>query len=203
MTNDERVFIAGGKLPETRSRGDAVARSYAGKRQADIASPDAFHTHSPKAGQGMNVSMGDTYSLGWKIAHVLQGKADPSILKTYQSERHQTAQELIDLDYKLSRMFSATPSTDASDKVGFSLPSHAADADGLLLRAQNGVSLAEFKEVCRSCIFGSLFSFLHLPARSSSSRSAVGRRELQCTTNPLSWSRLKVVPSHQDFLTAW
>ncbi|WP_371067978.1 FAD-dependent monooxygenase, partial [Salmonella enterica] len=34
---------------------------------------DACHTHSPKAGQGMNVSMQDTFNLGWKMVHVLQG----------------------------------------------------------------------------------------------------------------------------------
>ncbi|KAK9241474.1 FAD-binding monooxygenase, partial [Lipomyces tetrasporus] len=33
---------------------------------------DACHTHSPKAGQGMNVSMMDTYNLGWKLAHVIK-----------------------------------------------------------------------------------------------------------------------------------
>ena len=35
---------------------------------------DACHTHSPKAGQGMNVSMGDAFNLGWKLAAVLQGR---------------------------------------------------------------------------------------------------------------------------------
>src|SRR5690606_18069518 len=34
---------------------------------------DACHTHSPKAGQGMNVSMGDAFNLGWKLASVLTG----------------------------------------------------------------------------------------------------------------------------------
>ena len=33
---------------------------------------DACHTHSPKAGQGMNVSMQDTFNLGWKLAAVLR-----------------------------------------------------------------------------------------------------------------------------------
>ena len=33
---------------------------------------DACHTHSPKAGQGMNVSMQDAFNLGWKLASVLQ-----------------------------------------------------------------------------------------------------------------------------------
>jgi phenol 2-monooxygenase len=32
---------------------------------------DACHTHSAKAGQGMNVSMQDAFSLGWKLAAVL------------------------------------------------------------------------------------------------------------------------------------
>ena len=33
---------------------------------------DACHTHSPKAGQGMNVSMQDAFNLGWKLAAVLR-----------------------------------------------------------------------------------------------------------------------------------
>ena len=36
---------------------------------------DACHTHSAKAGQGMNVSMQDGFNLGWKLAHVLTGRA--------------------------------------------------------------------------------------------------------------------------------
>jgi len=32
---------------------------------------DACHTHSPKAGQGMNVSLQDGYNLGWKLGSVL------------------------------------------------------------------------------------------------------------------------------------
>lgn len=79
VTLEERVFIAGGELSILPPSSTAVT---------DLAEDtlDAFHTHSPKAGQGMNVSMMDTYNLGWKLAHVLQGKADPSILKTYQGE---------------------------------------------------------------------------------------------------------------------
>ena len=38
---------------------------------------DACHTHSPKAGQGMNVSMQDTFNLGWKLAAVLQNRCAP------------------------------------------------------------------------------------------------------------------------------
>ncbi|KAG9740459.1 putative flavin-containing monooxygenase, partial [Aureobasidium melanogenum] len=41
---------------------------------------DACHTHSPKAGQGMNVSMQDGFNLAWKLSSVLNGTASPSIL---------------------------------------------------------------------------------------------------------------------------
>lgn len=70
---------------------------------------DACHTHSPKAGQGMNVSMQDAFNLGWKLASVLTGRMDPKILHSYSSERKAIAQELIDFDRELARMFSAKP----------------------------------------------------------------------------------------------
>lgn len=82
---------------------------------------DAVHTHSPKAGQGMNVSMQDTYNLGWKIAAVLNGTANRSILKTYQSERRRIAQDLIAFDHKFSRLFSGRPAKDATDEAGISM----------------------------------------------------------------------------------
>jgi len=70
---------------------------------------DACHTHSPKAGQGMNVSMADTFNLGWKLAAVLRGQATPALLSTYDEERQAKAQELIDFDRDMARLFSAKP----------------------------------------------------------------------------------------------
>lgn len=67
---------------------------------------DACHTHSPKAGQGMNVSLQDGYNIGWKLGHVLGGLAHPSLLNTYVSERSKTAADLIAFDKDLSTMFS-------------------------------------------------------------------------------------------------
>ncbi|KAI5957106.1 hypothetical protein KGF54_000034 [Candida jiufengensis] len=72
-------------------------------------SGDACHTHSPKAGQGMNVSMQDTYNLGFKLALVCKGLADPLILSTYEPERHKVACDLIEFDHKFSRLFSGKP----------------------------------------------------------------------------------------------
>jgi phenol 2-monooxygenase (NADPH) len=59
---------------------------------------DACHTHSPKAGQGMNVSMQDAFNLGWKLISVLRQRCLPSLLLTYSAERRAIAKELIDFD---------------------------------------------------------------------------------------------------------
>ena len=68
---------------------------------------DACHTHSAKAGQGMNVSMADAWNLGWKLASVLRGMAKPELLHTYSEERQAVARELIDFDREFSGLFSA------------------------------------------------------------------------------------------------
>jgi phenol 2-monooxygenase/3-hydroxybenzoate 4-monooxygenase len=67
---------------------------------------DACHTHSPKAGQGMNFSMQDTFNLGWKLAAVLRKQCAPELLRTYSDERQVVAQELIDFDREWAKMFS-------------------------------------------------------------------------------------------------
>ncbi|KZY25831.1 phenol 2-monooxygenase, partial [Sulfitobacter sp. HI0040] len=70
---------------------------------------DACHTHSPKAGQGMNVSMQDGFNLGWKLAAVLRGQAAPGLLESYSTERQAVAEELIAFDRSFARIFSTPP----------------------------------------------------------------------------------------------
>jgi phenol 2-monooxygenase len=70
---------------------------------------DACHTHSAKAGQGMNVSMQDGFNLGWKLGHVLEGRAPESLLATYTAERQVIAQNLIDFDKQWSAMMAKRP----------------------------------------------------------------------------------------------
>ncbi len=70
---------------------------------------DACHTHSPKAGQGMNFSMQDAFNLGWKLAAVLRKQCAPALLHTYSAERQVVAQELIDFDREWAKMFSDRP----------------------------------------------------------------------------------------------
>lgn len=67
---------------------------------------DACHTHSPKAGQGMNVSMGDAFNLGWKLAAVLSGQAEPTLLHSYSAERQTVARDLIDFDREWAKIMS-------------------------------------------------------------------------------------------------
>ncbi len=70
---------------------------------------DACHTHSPKAGQGMNFSMQDAFNLGWKLAAVLRGQATPQLLHTYSAERQVAGKGLIDFDREWSKMISDRP----------------------------------------------------------------------------------------------
>jgi phenol 2-monooxygenase len=87
---------------------DAAGR---GREPRVFIAGDACHTHSAKAGQGMNVSMQDAFNLGWKLAAVLTGRAPASLLETYDAERRPIAQELIDFDREWSAML-AQPAKD-------------------------------------------------------------------------------------------
>ncbi len=70
---------------------------------------DACHTHSAKAGQGMNVSMQDGFNLAWKLGHVLEGRSPESLLSTYSAERHIVAKNLIDFDKEWSTLMAKKP----------------------------------------------------------------------------------------------
>jgi phenol 2-monooxygenase len=79
---------------------------------------DACHTHSAKAGQGMNVSMQDTFNLGWKLISVLEGRAKLELLRTYTVERHAIAQGLIDFDKEWSKIMASPPKDPSRPELG-------------------------------------------------------------------------------------
>jgi 2-polyprenyl-6-methoxyphenol hydroxylase-like FAD-dependent oxidoreductase len=56
---------------------------------------DAAHIHSPVGGQGMNTGIGDAINLAWKLAAVLRGRAQESLLDSYEAERIGFAQRLV------------------------------------------------------------------------------------------------------------
>ncbi|KAL4885436.1 FAD binding domain-containing protein [Aspergillus karnatakaensis] len=86
---------------------------------------DACHTHSPKAGQGMNVSLQDGYNIGWKLASILKGQAGPELLETYVLERQKVADVLINWDKVWAGQMSSIAKedggvVDANGKIDFS-----------------------------------------------------------------------------------
>jgi 2-polyprenyl-6-methoxyphenol hydroxylase-like FAD-dependent oxidoreductase len=55
---------------------------------------DAAHQIPPFGGQGMNTGIQDCHNLAWKLAAVMQGRADETLLDTYDVERRQIAQRI-------------------------------------------------------------------------------------------------------------
>lgn len=67
---------------------------------------DCCHTHSPKAGQGMNTAFLDAQNFAWKIHQVESGFASRSILSSYEIERKLIADNLLNFDAKYAKLFS-------------------------------------------------------------------------------------------------
>jgi phenol 2-monooxygenase (NADPH) len=88
---------------------DSVDANGAARDPRVFIAGDACHTHSAKAGQGMNVSMQDAFNLGWKLAAVLQGRSPADLLRSYSGERQPIARELIEFDKEWSAMMAAPP----------------------------------------------------------------------------------------------
>jgi phenol 2-monooxygenase len=85
--------------------GQRVANRFTDDRENVFITGDAAHTHSPKAAQGMNVSMHDTFNLSWKLNLAIRGLALPSLLSTYTHERRKIAEDLINFDFEHANAF--------------------------------------------------------------------------------------------------
>ncbi|WP_231442719.1 FAD-binding monooxygenase [Brevibacterium zhoupengii] len=110
------VYEVGQRIAD---RFDDVAEAERGTRSPHVfIAGDACHTHSAKAGQGMNVSMQDGFNLGWKLAAVLQGRSPSTLLDTYAQERQAIAQELIDFDLTWSEAMAAKPADPNDPEAG-------------------------------------------------------------------------------------
>src|SRR5215216_7898142 len=57
---------------------------------------DSAHIHSPAGAQGMNTGIQDAYNLAWKLALVIKGEADETLLDTYNEERLANAKRLLE-----------------------------------------------------------------------------------------------------------
>ncbi|WP_433299292.1 FAD-dependent monooxygenase [Actinoplanes sp. CA-030573] len=57
---------------------------------------DAAHIHYPAGGQGLNTGVQDAVNLGWKLAAVLRGDQDQTLLDTYEVERRPVAERVLE-----------------------------------------------------------------------------------------------------------
>jgi len=71
-----------------------VAKHY--RRGRLFLAGDAAHRHPPANGLGSNTSVQDSYNLAWKLALVVQGKADESLLDSYNDERQPVGRRVVD-----------------------------------------------------------------------------------------------------------
>ncbi|TKX19775.1 phenol hydroxylase-like protein 1 [Elsinoe australis] len=103
---------------------------------------DCCHTHSPKAGQGMNTAFLDAQNLAWKIHHVESGFASRSILKSYESERKLIAENLLNFDAAYAKLFSQKAPSEAQDA------SQNASSNSSSKQDQENEFVAMFKSNC-------------------------------------------------------
>ncbi|MFF8913533.1 FAD-dependent monooxygenase [Streptomyces sp. NPDC015032] len=100
-----RLFAKHTGLPGSHlSRADLLSTYRVNERLADryrvgrvLLAGDAAHVHSIAGGLGMNTGIQDAFNLGWKLARVVTGAADPALLDTYEEERLPVASWTLDI----------------------------------------------------------------------------------------------------------
>jgi hypothetical protein len=56
---------------------------------------DAAHVHSTMGGPGLNLGLQDALNLGWKLAAVIRGRCEQTLLDTYEVERRPVSQRVL------------------------------------------------------------------------------------------------------------
>lgn len=69
---------------------------------------DACHLHPPFGGHGMNMGIGDAVDLGWKLAAVIKGWGGPALLESYEIERRQVHQRVVNEAVSNHRLLSSS-----------------------------------------------------------------------------------------------
>ncbi|KAG6019495.1 hypothetical protein E4U19_007177 [Claviceps sp. Clav32 group G5] len=87
--------------------GQRVASRFSDASTKIFLAGDASHTHSPKAAQGMNTSMHDSWNLSWKLNLDVRGLAKPVLLESYEEERRKIALDLVNFDYEHANQIAA------------------------------------------------------------------------------------------------
>ena len=118
--------------------GQRVARTFSHKDCVFLVG-DACHTHSSGAAQGMNTGIHDAVNLAWKLSLVLQAKATPNLLHSYEAERKPNVEKLINYDKDISRLMTmqlplnwkGDPNTDPNEVLGVVMKEAASFSSGL------------------------------------------------------------------------
>lgn len=82
---------------------------------------DAVHLFTPTGGLGYNTAVEDAVNLGWKLAHVVQGRAPESLLASYERERKPLAERNTAYAKHFADsvgLFPATPELEAETPAG-------------------------------------------------------------------------------------
>ncbi len=132
------VWIAGHSL---------VAERY--QRGRVFIAGDAAHLFTPTGGLGYNTAVGDAVNLGWKLAAVVKGQAQPALLDTYGQERRPIglrntayAREFADS----VGLFEVTPALEADDSTGAQLRAQASEVLGAHVRREFNIPGVTFGE---------------------------------------------------------
>ena len=80
---------------------------------------DAVHRHPPGNGLGSNTAIQDAYNLAWKLALVVQGKASPAFLDSYDQERVPIGKQVVDRATKSLSIYQ--PVLEALKSIDFSI----------------------------------------------------------------------------------
>lgn len=128
------------------SVGQRVARHFF-TRDCVFLAGDACHTHSSGAAQGMNTGIHDAVNLAWKLHFVLKGKAPPSLLETYETERLPNVQKLINYDKDISRLmtmqlplgWTGDPNADPNEVLGVVMEEASTFTSGLSIAFETNI----------------------------------------------------------------
>lgn len=118
--------------------GQRIARSFF-EHDCVFLAGDACHTHSSGAAQGMNTGLYDAVNLAWKLCLVLQGRAQPALLRSYETERRPNVCRLIGYDKAISRLmtmqlpedWTGDPNADPNQVLGTVMAEAASFSSGL------------------------------------------------------------------------
>jgi len=93
-----------------------IANKYSDDTHHIFLAGDSAHAISPTGGFGLNTGFGDAVNLGWKLAAVIQNKAHPTLLKTYEEERRPVCLKNLEVAEKNAEAMSETKKKFAPEK---------------------------------------------------------------------------------------